>query len=97
MAINLGMPLHDSGDPGGQYLVADWMANMGYAFNRSTWARIRDGAHTFCTYGDYNWDETLKWSIMAHWAPVRLGLHAAGGGSKAQMSHWLRNQGWQLP
>ncbi|XP_046432718.1 alpha-1,6-mannosyl-glycoprotein 2-beta-N-acetylglucosaminyltransferase isoform X3 [Neodiprion virginianus] len=43
--------------------VTPWISskhNMGMAFNRITWNKLRDCASKFCSYDDYNWDWSLQ-------------------------------------
>ncbi|KRT84641.1 hypothetical protein AMK59_1483, partial [Oryctes borbonicus] len=43
--------------------VTPWISskhNMGMAFNRSTWIKIKECAEYFCKYDDYNWDWSLQ-------------------------------------
>ncbi|XP_043267477.1 alpha-1,6-mannosyl-glycoprotein 2-beta-N-acetylglucosaminyltransferase isoform X2 [Venturia canescens] len=43
--------------------VIPWISskhNMGMAFNRITWNKLRKCASQFCSYDDYNWDWSLQ-------------------------------------
>ncbi|XP_043482449.1 alpha-1,6-mannosyl-glycoprotein 2-beta-N-acetylglucosaminyltransferase isoform X1 [Leptopilina heterotoma] len=43
--------------------VTPWISskhNMGMAFNRVTWNKLRKCASQFCSYDDYNWDWSLQ-------------------------------------
>ncbi|KAK9723180.1 N-acetylglucosaminyltransferase II (MGAT2) [Popillia japonica] len=43
--------------------VTPWISskhNMGMAFNRTTWTKMKDCAEYFCKYDDYNWDWSLQ-------------------------------------
>ncbi|XP_015116266.1 alpha-1,6-mannosyl-glycoprotein 2-beta-N-acetylglucosaminyltransferase [Diachasma alloeum] len=43
--------------------VTPWISskhNMGMAFNRITWNKLRKCASQFCSYDDYNWDWSLQ-------------------------------------
>ncbi|KAJ8680206.1 hypothetical protein QAD02_015993, partial [Eretmocerus hayati] len=43
--------------------VIPWISskhNMGMAFNRVTWSKLRNCAAQFCSYDDYNWDWSLQ-------------------------------------
>ncbi|XP_017889766.1 alpha-1,6-mannosyl-glycoprotein 2-beta-N-acetylglucosaminyltransferase isoform X2 [Ceratina calcarata] len=43
--------------------VIPWISskhNMGMAFNRVTWNKLRKCASQFCSYDDYNWDWSLQ-------------------------------------
>ncbi|KAI8485934.1 Alpha-1,6-mannosyl-glycoprotein 2-beta-N-acetylglucosaminyltransferase [Branchiostoma belcheri] len=43
--------------------VITWQSskhNMGMAYTRDTWAKIRSCSKEFCTFDDYNWDWTLQ-------------------------------------
>ncbi|KAH8278462.1 hypothetical protein KR018_003592, partial [Drosophila ironensis] len=43
--------------------IMPWISskhNMGFAFDRTTWTKIRQCAFHFCTYDDYNWDWSLQ-------------------------------------
>lgn len=43
--------------------VTPWISskhNMGMAFNRVTWNKLRNCADKFCSYDDYNWDWSLQ-------------------------------------
>eukprot|EP00047_Mylnosiga_fluctuans_P005686 m.242056 g.242056 ORF g.242056 m.242056 type:complete len:496 (-) comp13958_c0_seq1:158-1645(-) len=58
--VTLGSYL-DRGD-GRLLQVLGWNSvkhNMGMAFNRQYWNRVRACKDTFCTFDDYNWDWTL--------------------------------------
>ncbi|KAL0121888.1 hypothetical protein PUN28_006996 [Cardiocondyla obscurior] len=44
--------------------VTPWISskhNMGMAFNRVTWNKLRKCAAQFCSYDDYNWDWSLQY------------------------------------
>ncbi|KAL7033575.1 hypothetical protein ACKWTF_007644 [Chironomus riparius] len=44
-------------------IISEWVSskhNMGMAFKRNTWIKIKNCSKIFCTYDDYNWD----WSIQ---------------------------------
>ncbi|XP_033211864.1 alpha-1,6-mannosyl-glycoprotein 2-beta-N-acetylglucosaminyltransferase isoform X2 [Belonocnema kinseyi] len=43
--------------------VTPWISskhNMGMAFNRVTWTKLKKCASLFCSYDDYNWDWSLQ-------------------------------------
>ncbi|KAA0184724.1 hypothetical protein HAZT_HAZT009097 [Hyalella azteca] len=43
--------------------VSPWLSskhNMGFAFNRTTWQKIKACGVGFCTHDDYNWDWSLQ-------------------------------------
>ena len=43
--------------------LTDWVSskhNMGMAFTRTVWNKIRKCSTIFCTYDDYNWDWSLQ-------------------------------------
>lgn len=43
--------------------IAPWttnLHNMGMAFNKTTWLRVRNCAEYFCTYDEYNYDFSLQ-------------------------------------
>ena len=45
-----------------QAVITQWIStkhNMGMAFTREVWLKIRFCASTFCKYDDYNWDWSL--------------------------------------
>ncbi|KAF7146700.1 hypothetical protein RHSIM_Rhsim04G0027900 [Rhododendron simsii] len=44
-------------------LIAERMGNVGYAFNRTVWRKIRTKAREFCFFDDYNWDITM-WATV---------------------------------
>ncbi|RWS12652.1 alpha-1:6-mannosyl-glycoprotein 2-beta-N-acetylglucosaminyltransferase-like protein [Dinothrombium tinctorium] len=55
-AINYGIQ-------GDKVEIAKWSSskhNMGFAFNRQTWDKIKTCAKNFCEYDDYNWDWSLQ-------------------------------------
>ena len=35
--------------------------NMGMAFNRTTWQKLRSCTSPFCSFDDYNWDWSLQY------------------------------------
>ncbi|GAQ81282.1 N-acetylglucosaminyltransferase II [Klebsormidium nitens] len=78
VSLSTGHRAHSPGVLGGEHFVADRMSNMGYAFNRTVWRRIKAQARKFCGFDDYGWDWTLECAVMASWAPGTLSLHAAG-------------------
>jgi hypothetical protein len=61
------------------------MSNMGYAFNRTVWQRIKASARIFCGFDDYGWDWSLECAVMARWEPELLSLHAAGKDSNPSL------------
>jgi hypothetical protein len=78
VSLSTGDRDHDNGRLDGHYFVADRMSNMGYAFNRTVWQRIKASACIFCGFDDYGWDWSLECAVMATWEPKLLSLHAAG-------------------
>ncbi|CAL0328408.1 unnamed protein product [Lupinus luteus] len=44
-------------------LIAERMGNVGYAFNRTVWRKIKSKAREFCFFDDYNWDITM-WATV---------------------------------
>lgn len=45
--------------------------NMGMAFNRITWNKLRQCASQFCSYDDYNWDWSLQYVAQTCLPPSR--------------------------
>ncbi|CAK9824840.1 Alpha-1,6-mannosyl-glycoprotein 2-beta-N-acetylglucosaminyltransferase [Anthophora retusa] len=59
--------------------VIPWISskhNMGMAFNRVTWNKLRKCAAQFCSYDDYNWDWSLQ-HIAQTCLPVSKGAGIA--------------------
>ncbi|XP_033212703.1 alpha-1,6-mannosyl-glycoprotein 2-beta-N-acetylglucosaminyltransferase-like isoform X1 [Belonocnema kinseyi] len=52
--------------------VTSWITNMGLAFNRETWSKIKKCAKIFCSYDDYNWDYSLQ-RVARNCLPPRKG------------------------
>ncbi|XP_064630740.1 alpha-1,6-mannosyl-glycoprotein 2-beta-N-acetylglucosaminyltransferase-like [Lineus longissimus] len=51
----------------GRVEMSPWISarhNMGMAFNRNTWNKIKQCAKQFCEFDDYNWDWTLQYLGM---------------------------------
>lgn len=58
----------------GQAEVTPWISskhNMGMAFNRVTWNKLRKCAAQFCSYDDYNWDWSLQYIAQTCLPPSR--------------------------
>ncbi|XP_044583152.1 alpha-1,6-mannosyl-glycoprotein 2-beta-N-acetylglucosaminyltransferase isoform X3 [Cotesia glomerata] len=54
--------------------VIPWISskhNMGMAFNRVTWNKLRKCASQFCSYDDYNWDWSLQYVAQTCLPPSR--------------------------
>ncbi|EFN69211.1 Alpha-1,6-mannosyl-glycoprotein 2-beta-N-acetylglucosaminyltransferase, partial [Camponotus floridanus] len=54
--------------------VTPWISskhNMGMAFNRITWNKLRKCAAQFCSYDDYNWDWSLQYIAQTCLPPSR--------------------------
>lgn len=54
--------------------VTPWISskhNMGMAFNRVTWNKLRKCAAQFCSYDDYNWDWSLQYIAQTCLPPSR--------------------------
>ncbi|XP_057341918.1 alpha-1,6-mannosyl-glycoprotein 2-beta-N-acetylglucosaminyltransferase isoform X4 [Microplitis mediator] len=54
--------------------VIPWISskhNMGMAFNRITWNKLRQCASQFCSYDDYNWDWSLQYVAQTCLPPSR--------------------------
>ncbi|KAK0157793.1 hypothetical protein PV328_011485 [Microctonus aethiopoides] len=59
--------------------VIPWISskhNMGMAFNRITWNKLRKCAAQFCSYDDYNWDWSLQY-VAQTCLPPSVGAGAA--------------------
>lgn len=52
--------------------------NQGFAFNRTTWHKIKSCTKVFCTYDDYNWDWTLQF-VSKYCIPEHLRVVRAAG------------------
>ncbi|XP_022969101.1 alpha-1,6-mannosyl-glycoprotein 2-beta-N-acetylglucosaminyltransferase [Cucurbita maxima] len=62
-AVNLAPSDVKSRGEGNNFLVAERMGNIGYAFNRSVWKKIHKKAKEFCFFDEYNWDITM-WATV---------------------------------
>nr|CAD1841597.1 unnamed protein product [Ananas comosus var. bracteatus] len=62
-AVNLAPSDVTSKGEGGEFLVAEKVGNIGYAFNRTVWRKIHAKAREFCSFDDYNWDITM-WATV---------------------------------
>ena len=59
--------------------VTPWISskhNMGMAFNRVTWNKLRNSASDFCSYDDYNWDWSLQ-HVAQNSLPISRGSGVA--------------------
>lgn len=57
-----------------QYLVADKIGNVGYAFNRTIWKKIHSYTEQFCNFDDYNWDITMWVAVYPNWGGATYSL-----------------------
>ncbi|XP_022952309.1 alpha-1,6-mannosyl-glycoprotein 2-beta-N-acetylglucosaminyltransferase [Cucurbita moschata] len=62
-SVNLAPSDVKSRGEGNNFLVAERMGNIGYAFNRSVWKKIHKKAKEFCFFDEYNWDITM-WATV---------------------------------
>ena len=59
--------------------MTPWVSNkhnMGMAFNRVTWNKLRKCAGDFCSYDDYNWDWSLQ-HVAQSCLPLSKGVGVA--------------------
>eukprot|EP00249_Psilotum_nudum_P013149 c24179_g1_i1 orf=1-1368(-) len=52
---------------GGDYVVAEKIGNVGYAFNRTVWRKVHSHAREYCQFDDYNWDITMWSAVYPQW------------------------------
>ncbi|XP_043692468.1 alpha-1,6-mannosyl-glycoprotein 2-beta-N-acetylglucosaminyltransferase [Telopea speciosissima] len=62
-AANLAPSDVNSKGEGWENLIAEKIGNIGYAFNRTIWRKIRSKARDFCFFDEYNWDITM-WATV---------------------------------
>lgn len=93
-SVNLAPSDVKSRGEGNNFLVAERMGNIGYAFNRTIWTKIHKQAKEFCFFDEYNWDITMwatvypsfgkpVYSLRGPWASAvhfgKCGLHQGQG------------------
>ncbi|KAK6149174.1 hypothetical protein DH2020_016699 [Rehmannia glutinosa] len=87
-------------------LIAERIGNVGYAFNRTVWRKIRKKAREFCLFDDYNWDITMWATVYPSFGERvytlrgprtsavhfgKCGLHQGQGGKEACLNNGVLN------